>query len=425
MQAGVVLTSIVCWLTLSHAVVIHPSPTNLGSEYIVTLKKGAKLEHHLAFVQTLEWKSAAASTSYIKHEWDIIGFHAYAGTFDKNALDKLKRRTDVASIERNHIIELDPRELGENVSQESHDFNSIFSGNDPECYKATNPPSPGISIQRDAPYYLRQISHRSPSNSSEGYVYREPKTIPRIYVLDSGIDTNRHAYAARVVQGYNGAGGRFVDKIGHGTAVAAVVGGEKYGVLKNCTLIDVRVNSKNSTLMVFLDSLMWTMKDIIETPSGKLTSVINLSYGYKKTGPLSYALNCLVEAAYALGISMVVSAGNDDLPTTWKDKIIVVGATNKNLRRAGFSNYGSAVSIFAPGVSVVRWSKRAPGNWILVSGTSYAAPQVAAVLAYLKVQNRISNATLAMELLYKTATPGLVEDAKGSQNRFLYNDSGR
>lgn len=107
----------------------------------------------------------------------------------------------------------------------------------------------------------------------------------------------------------------------------------------------------------------------------------------------------------------VVAAGNDgsdnDLFPTFpanvkRSNVITVAATHGAHRLAGFSNYGAkTVDVAAPGVGIL---SAQPGNKMLrVSGTSQAAPYVAATAALILEQNPDLSASDVREILIKTA----------------------
>jgi subtilisin family serine protease len=68
---------------------------------------------------------------------------------------------------------------------------------------------------------------------------------------------------------------------------------------------------------------------------------------------------------------------------------ITVAAMDTTDTRAPFSNFGSCVDIFAPGVNIV--SSMVSGDYGLMSGTSMATPLVAGAVAMLR-QVRCSRA---------------------------------
>ena len=92
-------------------------------------------------------------------------------------------------------------------------------------------------------------------------------------------------------------------------------------------------------------------------------------------GTYSSAVNSAVKSVVAKGVTVVVAAGNDDddaanYSPASEATAITVGAIDINDTRAYFSNYGSYVDVFAPGVSIL-------SSWIgsttatnTISGTS-------------------------------------------------------
>ena len=125
--------------------------------------------------------------------------------------------------------------------------------------------------------------------------------------------------------------------------------------------------------------------------------IINLSIGeaLESGPPMSRQPS---RAAIADGVLVVVSAGNEgsvgnplEYPADYSG-VLAVGATDADGHRASFSEYGSSVSVGAPGVNIV--STAAPGSVITPgqstytpstgeSGTSFSAPIVAAEAALL------------------------------------------
>jgi len=70
----------------------------------------------------------------------------------------------------------------------------------------------------------------------------------RIYIIDSGIRETHVDFGERASWGADFVDGTFVDCLGHGTLVAGVAGGFRYGVAKRARLVAVRVfGCSNST----------------------------------------------------------------------------------------------------------------------------------------------------------------------------------
>ncbi|KAF2147622.1 alkaline protease [Myriangium duriaei CBS 260.36] len=335
-----------------------------------------------------------SSTSFkgVIYRWILPGFSAYAGRFDRAMIEGLRKRNDVAAVEKDVIWA-----------------------------------QSGLVSQLKAPYYLNQISHRDLDKDHEGYVYYKNLIKPRIYVVDTGIYIEHREFSRRAIRGYNAAKGVFEDDVGHGTWVAGLIGGRKYGVIKNSILVDVKVYNKElkSRLSVLLDGYVWATKDARKVSDYQPT-IINMSLSPRTVGLHSFALNRAVESAFNRGISTIMAAGNMNRTTTWADKAIVVGATDRHRRRAIWSNFGPDVSIFAPGSDIRSAALGPTGNETIVNnGTSGSAPLVTGVIASLQALHNIRKPRLVKDLLFTLATPGIVADAQGAKNRFLYNGSGR
>lgn len=99
----------------------------------------------------------------------------------------------------------------------------------------------------------------------------------------------------------------------------------------------------------------------------------------------------LTTATYikSIGGLLVWAAGNDNrnisLSERDADDIIVAAATDQNDNKASFSNYGRMVDVAAPGVSV--YTTTSTGGYAAVSGTSFACPLTAGLVALIWSQN--------------------------------------
>ena len=74
-------------------------------------------------------------------------------------------------------------------------------------------------------------------------------------------------------------------------------------------------------------------------------------------GPANLMLNLAVRKLTSSGVHVAVAAGNDNIPAEGfspanEPSACTVGASDINDARASFSNYGTPVKVFAPGVAV-------------------------------------------------------------------------
>jgi len=236
------------------------------------------------------------------------------------------------------------------------------------------------------------------------------------YIVDTGIAINHKDFSGRAIWGVNYADNENTDCNGHGTHVAGTVGGDVYGVAKKTTLIAVKVLDCNGsgTNAGVISGVNWV---VTSANSRKRPSVANMSLG----GGKSTALDQAVAAAIAAGVTFSIAAGNSNMdacntspanvPTA-----ITVGATGTDStgatqvdNRAYFSNFGSCVSIFAPGLMIT--SSWIGGNDAIqtISGTSMAAPHVAGIVAaYLEAHPAATPAQVKSALV-ADASPNIID----------------
>ena len=103
-------------------------------------------------------------------------------------------------------------------------------------------------------------------------------------------------------------------------------------------------------------------------------------------------LDQTLDLATDMGSLVVASAGNGDFSSdvfrnypARSPRVLSVGATEKaTRRRAGFSNYGRLVNVFAPGVDIL--TTGSGNDYVLIDGTSFSSPLTAGVAALVKTR---------------------------------------
>ncbi|NJP67306.1 S8 family peptidase [Streptomyces spiramenti] len=238
------------------------------------------------------------------------------------------------------------------------------------------------------------------------------------YIVDTGLDFGHEEFGGRATAGYDAVddGRAGADCHGHGTHVAGIVGGATHGVAREVDLVSVRIldcEGTGSTAGV-LAALDWVAANA-EQPA-----VLNASVG----GGASRTIDEAFDAVAARGTLPVVSAGNNtrdacDASPAGADRVFTVGATDRDDRPAGFSNFGGCLEVFAPGVDVV--SARLGGGTVALSGTSQAAPHTAGVAALLKERRPGAAPESVADWLVGTSTKeAVMSNTPGSPNRLLH-----
>lgn len=280
-------------------------------------------------------------------------------------------------------------------------------------------------VQNPAPWNLDRIDQRLPAASGT-FSYEGDGADINVYVLDTGIRATHTQFGGRVANGFDAIDGTdgTSDCAGHGTHIAGIVGGSTYGVAKGVTLVPVRVLDCEGFGHVseVLAGLEWVMSNHITD-----RSVINMSLG----GAANSVIDLAVNNAITAGIPVVVAAGNAQpnqapvdacsISPARVQNAITVGAVTSSDVKASFSNYGTCLDVFAPGVNIRSASPISATATDLMDGTSQAAPHVAGVLAVLlQGAPGASPAALRATLGSLFTNGGLVNIGAGSPNAMLY-----
>jgi subtilisin family serine protease len=233
-----------------------------------------------------------------------------------------------------------------------------------------------------------------------------------IAVVDTGADVGAIAPAARAIKTYDVLthSRDVADTNGHGTFVASLA------AETNAPLLIVKAAGANGSFTTRAEAAA------IRYAVDHGARVLNLSFAGTTTSALERSA---IRYAIRRGALLVAAAGNEfatgnpvEYPAALLQPVgsdgrggtgLVVGASSRDGHRATFSSSGSWISLAAPGDSVVgilSTLARRPGGASLGvgSGTSYAAPQVAAAAALVWGIDPALTARQVAELLKDTAS---------------------
>ena len=219
----------------------------------------------------------------------------------------------------------------------------------------------------------------------------------KVAVIDTGLDLNHPAFVGRLApmsewKDFVGndstpqevSGG---DAYGHGTAVAGII----LQIAPRATILPIRAMKPDGSGDVddIVAAVSWAVQ--------KNAQIINLSLG---TDVDIAALKTMIDYANSKGIYVVASAGNEGnnssltYPAAYAKTganasyLLSVGSVDSGSSLSSFTNRGAALEMVSPGEKI---HSAYPGNQVAyVTGTSFAAPQVAGALALGASDNRCS-----------------------------------
>ena len=220
----------------------------------------------------------------------------------------------------------------------------------------------------------------------------------------------------------------------HGSFVAGILAATRDNALgmtglSNAKILPIRaIGSSGGALSDLLEAMLWAVGEpVVGVPSNpNPADVLNLSLG--SSSACSQAEQSIINRILALPHRPVIVAAAGNANTDVRNAapascagVISVGAVNRNAERAKYSNYGSGITIMAAGGERNSSSQFETGLTItslgkngtafgtrLNVGTSFATPQIAALIALLKADraNKSEIDTLrAKDILRRTAVP--------------------
>jgi subtilisin family serine protease len=349
----------------------------LPNEYIVVLRGG---------VRDVAGEAAVATTqgAQVRAVWEHA-LKGFAARLSPAALRELRRNPNVQFIEPDGFVRT----------------------------AVTQSPVPSWGLDR--------IDQRNlPLDNS--YTYNNNGSGVHAYIVDTGINPTHNEFTGRIGNGINFAGGSGTnDCNGHGTHVAGTVGGTAHGVAKGVTLHPVRVLDcfGSGQWTWYISGVNWIAANAIKP------AVMNASLGGGINTGADQATNNLAAA----GVVVNVASGNNNAnacsfspartgPTAG---VLSVNASTITDVRAGFSDFGTCSTIFAPGVNITSAWIGGNNATNTISGTSMATPHVAGAAALYLNTNPSATPAQVENALVTNATPGKITNpGTGSPNLLLY-----
>ncbi|WP_236788941.1 S8 family peptidase [Amycolatopsis sp. GM8] len=347
----------------------------VSGSYIVVLKKAG-------IVNTLSQTLAGRYDTSILHTFDSA-LHGFSIHATEREAKRMAADSNVAFVVQNHVFHVSDTQ--------------------------DNPPSWGLD---------RIDQHDRPLDSS--YTYSTAASNVTAYVIDTGVRATHETFGGRVSGGHD-----FIDndddptdENGHGTHVAGTIGGSEYGVAKGVKIVPVRVLDADGsgTTEQVVAGINW----VAQNASGP--SVANMSLG----GTADDALDQAVAGAIAKGVTFAVAAGNSSADASGYSPArvptaITVAASDRTDRQASFSNYGSDVDLYAPGVNITSSWGTGDTATNTISGTSMATPHVTGAAALYLADHPDATPAEVSDALTAAATTDKISNATaGTPNKLLY-----
>jgi len=239
-----------------------------------------------------------------------------------------------------------------------------------------------------------------------------------IAILDSGVLGTHADLVPNLVPGWNAydSSNTTSDVTGHGTAVAGTAAATTNnatgvaGIAGAAKIMPIRITDSSGTAWYS------SIASGIVYAADHGVRVANCSYGYLfKTSSIQSAGSYLKSKGGLLVVSAGNNGTNENAGAT--SSMITVSATDGSDNLASWSSYGNMVSVAAPGVGI--WTTSADGTYRSASGTSFASPTVAGVVALIMGANPSLSSSQVEQLLFTTAVD------RGSPGWDMYYGYGR
>lgn len=261
----------------------------------------------------------------------------------------------------------------------------------------------------------------------------------KVAVIDSGVDYNHPDLKGQVINGPNFIDGTSdsMDTCGHGTFVSGIIGAVTNnnvgvaGINWNVQILALKVMDWGaidpSTGKTGCGGDDPSVLNALKYAADNGAKIANLSLG--APGPCLPVYQQYIDYAKSKGVTIVIAAGNDnidvaDFSPADCQGVIAVGATGPQDERATYSDFGSAITMAAPGgedpgastcnsticilstyTQPATSTAPAQEGYATGVGTSFAAPHVAGAAALLLSVNPNLTPDQVKNILVSSADP--------------------
>lgn len=246
------------------------------------------------------------------------------------------------------------------------------------------------------------------------------------YVVDTGVRKSHEDFGGRAdwIGDFVGGAPRSGDaedcdpSDGHGTHVADILGGRRFGVAAGASIHALRILPCTGTTRTEIDAAVRAVEWI--TAHGRHPAVVNISPARWDTADTT--LDAAVERSIRAGFVYVLSAGGvGDVtrftPQRVADAITVASMSPDN--RAVGTRYGPQLTLFAPGVGIEAAGRGSDSATFAADGDSYAAPFAAGAAALYLEAHPAATPAQVKGALVAGAARDVLTNAGDAPNRLL------
>ncbi|KAH7323511.1 hypothetical protein BKA65DRAFT_540182 [Rhexocercosporidium sp. MPI-PUGE-AT-0058] len=385
------------------------SATATGTPYFIVAKIGTNQAEFENLVSSLPKSSDDVHISY-----PLVGVFAHVATINETVLQSIQKNPILETVILSRQSLGSPSKAKRSILQNSashNDARSKFQKRATRKYPEWVFEPTNVVPQPNSPDQLRMLSQKnwftddSPNYDGKEYLTERPSGQgTRIYIIDTGVEPHQEFVGLTGSAQYVAKGASPTTTFYHGNCVASQAVGATLGVAKDAFMYSVKIAFTEHSIF---DGFVHSVNDVIQLGlQGK--AVINMSFGGAAL-PASETdwYEAYIQWAINNGIVVVAAAGNDGdndgIPTDPSHVIDSVRPSRYGQTIPGFLAVGSVDldgfrSDITPKCTITDAGSDclqayALGKNVLCAtlgnayehktGTSFAAPQVAGLAAYL------------------------------------------